>query len=212
MQYRIIENGLLRVSSNGNIYKKNATQWEELKQYSVSKTSKGQYKMVWYKHEGEKVSEYVHRLVATAFIPNPNNKPQINHIDGNPTNNVVENLEWCTARENSKHALSTGLRKKYICEVCGKEFFGNIGICTKCSNKIIERIPAQLKKYKNVGRYIDALESVAIEQLSDEQAKIALHLISGKSYAEIGRIRGTSRQNVEYHKRKMFNIRKRGVK
>lgn len=53
----------------------------------------------------------IHRLVAQAFIPNSGNKPFINHIDGNPLNNNVDNLEWCTASENVSHAYRTGLAK-----------------------------------------------------------------------------------------------------
>ena len=52
----------------------------------------------------------VHRVVSQAFIPNTDNKPQVNHKDGNKLNNCVDNLEWVSASENNYHAIKTGLR------------------------------------------------------------------------------------------------------
>lgn len=53
----------------------------------------------------------IHKLVAQTFIPNPDNLPQINHIDGNKLNNAISNLEWITCSENIKHAINNNLYK-----------------------------------------------------------------------------------------------------
>lgn len=58
-----------------------------------------------YKGDGTSKQIKIHRLVAQAFIPNPLNLPQVNHIDENKTNNNVENLEWCTASQNTRHSI-----------------------------------------------------------------------------------------------------------
>lgn len=59
----------------------------------------------------------IHRLVAKAFIDNSNNLLEINHIDGNKLNNHIENLEWCTHKENMLHAFNTGLNTFKISSV-----------------------------------------------------------------------------------------------
>lgn len=69
---------------------------------------------LWYRNNGASVNkrEYIHRLVAIAFVPNINNKPHINHIDGNKLNNHYSNLEWCTPQENNEHGFKIGLLKR----------------------------------------------------------------------------------------------------
>jgi hypothetical protein len=70
------------------------------------------YQCVVLAREGDHKKFLIHKLVATAFIPNPNKLTWVNHCDGYKTNNCVTNLVWCTPTENIIHAYTTGLMKK----------------------------------------------------------------------------------------------------
>ena len=72
-------------------------------------SNSGYYAIVLHKTRPIFKLNYIHRLVANAFIPNENNLEQVNHIDGNKLNNCVFNLEWCSRSENMKHAIKVGL-------------------------------------------------------------------------------------------------------
>jgi len=96
------------ISNLGNVKSLGNSKWRKEKIMKSSVWNKG-YKMLILCKNGKEKAMQVHRLIATAFIPNPLNKPQVNHIDGNKINNSVSNLEWVTARENTQHAFRLGL-------------------------------------------------------------------------------------------------------
>lgn len=79
--------------------------------YILSQSSQQDYKFVGLIINGKQKRMRVHRMVALAFIDNPDNKPYVNHINGNRSDNNVENLEWVTPSENTQHAVDTGLFK-----------------------------------------------------------------------------------------------------
>lgn len=67
------------------------------------------YCTVYLSHNGNQSAKFIHVLVANSFLPKPDYKVEVNHKDGNKKNNCVENLEWCTHKENIAHAFATGL-------------------------------------------------------------------------------------------------------
>ena len=92
------------VSVNGDVFSFLSNRY--LRQNEIKS---GYLQVKLYYDRNKSTSRLVHRLVAEAFIPNPNKKPQVNHKDGDKMNNKIANLEWATNSENQLHAFSTGL-------------------------------------------------------------------------------------------------------
>lgn len=95
------------VSNTGKVRTHNWKNQGITREMSPSR-SRGYLQVNLFKNNKQKCCR-IHRLVAIAFIPNPNNLREVNHIDGNKENNSVENLEWCTREENLEHEHRTGL-------------------------------------------------------------------------------------------------------
>lgn len=149
--------GLYKVSNLGYIY--SILKNKKLIGYVNNKG----YRYVQLCKENKRKGFSVHRLVAETFIQNPENKPQVNHIDEDKTNNMVYNLEWVTPKENINHGTARERTMKHLRQpikaidiVSGE--YNNYESLTQCGKELgieISNISNQLKgKRKHVGGYI----------------------------------------------------------
>ena len=103
--------GLYEVSNLGNVRRLAGKRRKETRILKPIKTKNG-YLLVYLCKDGKQKPHTVHRLVATVFIPNPDNLPEVNHIDEDKTNNKVSNLEYCDHKQNCNH----GTRNERVAE------------------------------------------------------------------------------------------------
>ncbi|MDP3959930.1 MAG: NUMOD4 domain-containing protein [Pseudorhodobacter sp.] len=106
--------GLYAVTEDGQVWSYPKQNNRNLRGRWMKQQPHKGYLSVHLKKDGKIFSKLVHRLVAETFIPNPENRPQVNHKheDGNKARNLVDNLEWTTNKENSDHAFKVNLMKK----------------------------------------------------------------------------------------------------
>ena len=98
--------GLYTIDTEGRVYS------HKRKRFIKGGTLYSGHQTVCLRKNGVGKVHPIHRLVACAFIPNPGNLPIVHHIDGNPQNNAVSNLLWCTQKENVHHTIAAGKHGK----------------------------------------------------------------------------------------------------
>ena len=94
--------GLYSIDTLGRVYSYKS------KRYLAGGSLAYGHQIVCLRRDGAGKNHAVHRLVAEAFIPNPDNLPIVHHVDENPKNNRVDNLQWCTQKENVHHCIASG--------------------------------------------------------------------------------------------------------
>jgi len=160
----------------------------KLRQYGSGRDR--EYRTVWLTSNGKRKGHLVHRLVAETFIDNPDGLQQVNHKDGNPSNNNASNLEWCSAHENIRHSYDN-LRVQQKCALCENSIFSKHKICAKCKQMIMEKIDSEISKGV---RGIDVI-NLEIPKVGTA-ARIAAMRSQGMTMQEIALEIGCSKQNV----------------
>ncbi|HHB2481296.1 TPA: NUMOD4 domain-containing protein [Bacillus cereus] len=166
--------GLYEISNTGSVkslerIRSNGTRFKEfIKKQSTEKMGYNTVTMT--DKDGKKRTLKVHRLVAEAFIPMVDGKDIVNHKNGNKTDNVVENLEWCTQLENINHARKTGLTPKII----------NVGN-RHAKTKLTEDIVREIRKLYPSGQS-------DVKQLAEKYGvsnRTILKVIKGESWKDV---------------------------
>ena len=140
--------GLYSVNDMGDIFSHITN---KILKHSITPT--GYHTVELFRRDGSKSKRLlIHRLVATAFLPNPNNCPQINHLDENKSNNAVSNLEWCTAKQNMNYGEMAKIRHTLI-------DYGNQKR-KEIARKNGRRVSRPVDQFDTNGNYISSFDSI----------------------------------------------------
>ena len=190
----VVQSGKFLVFRCGSIFRVNS---RGIIRCSVSYTGRnGNYCIVTTTINGKQEQHYVHRLIAEAFIPNKDNKPQINHIDGDPSNNDVSNLEWVTAKENIRHAYDTKLINRDLlkekCKYCLELTEAKDLVCSDCKYQL-----AKEKERVNVFYGIwESIKHVNENLLNEREREIIRMRKLGLSLQEIAKKHEVTKERV----------------
>lgn len=160
--------GLYEIDRQGNVYSIVSTSSRRKGIIKQQDNGTGYKRVNLFDKNGKTKKHYIHRLVAEAFIPNPDNLPEVNHIDCNKNNNSVDNLEWCNRKDNLNHSYENGLKRTCENHGCHKLTWDNVHDIRE--KKLSQKEYA--KKYKVSQSTISAIQSNKLWKEGDAKCHV----------------------------------------
>lgn len=202
----VIVREVFKVYRDGTIYRKTDDEWKKAKFYKFKPTKRLQERyQVSTHYKGKQYVAGVSRLLAEAFIPNPENKSMVFHIDGNPLNNDLDNLAWVTASERLRNVYKQGggytlENNGHPCIECGEKTLAKDGVCTNCK-KLYEKEEALIEHKRNS---LSRFSEVDYSDLNDVEEIIVNMRKEGSTLAEVGHELGVTKERVRQYEEKIL--------
>ncbi|MFZ3132717.1 MAG: HTH domain-containing protein [Desulfosporosinus sp.] len=200
MRTRVILNGRFEVTDVGDVYKiKNGVKTTAT--ISIHVIHGRKYGQFAYYENGKQRHIYVHKAIAEAFIPNPNNYPMVRFDDGDSLNVNADNLKWCTPRQRVAidrdagrlHSLNKDGKE---CLFCGEKTCSKSSICTNCRERNERANSQKLKRANKLNGIGNMLKGVNKDLLTPRQLEVVEKRLTGLTYQQIADETGVSRQSI----------------
>lgn len=198
MRSKIVANGNFEVYEDGTVFRIKNGLREQTTGYFSGPQKK--YVYVSYSANGKQYHIPLHRLVAEAFLPNPDGKPYVRHKDENGANNQVDNLEWISCSERAALSISKTMKtREKKCVLCGGIAYSKDHICKTCKDRKLKETKQQ-KQEQRMQEQRDLIRSqfanIDFSRLSELQKRTVEFRLQGMTLDEIALLLGCSKQCV----------------
>ena len=194
---KIIFDGNVRVHDDGRVYVKDSTRRFVEANLSTVRPRNTDYLLSYYYENGIQHHFYPAREIAKVFVPNPENHPFVEMVDGNIYNLNADNIRWFSNEERMVKVWETRKNNNVVCEVCGHEYHKNMDECSECRKEELRKETIQKNKQKKLDKIAERYKYVDRDILPNDYLGILERRLAGETLGEIGAAYGISRQAIQ---------------
>lgn len=194
---KLIFDGNVRIHDDGRVYVKDSTRRFVEANVAVIRPRNREYLLSYYYLDGVQHHFYPAREIAQAFVPNPENHPFVENIDGNVYNLHVDNIRWISNSDRMVKVWETRRKNNIVCEVCGHDYHKDWDECPECKKEELRLESIQKRKQAKLDKIAEKFKYVDRDELPSDYLNILERRLAGETYAEIGEVYGVSRQAIQ---------------